>query len=296
MNKTLKFFLKLLLSLVVLVLVLRSLDIDKIIESFASLNVFVILISFFFCFSLLFFMTYKWKIFIDKIENHSLITLYKIYWASDFMGLFNLGSLGSEAYKMFSFGNKKYALALSLMDKIYSFLWYFLLFLSVFTIYSIFQKILFGELILALFLFYFFVFIYIYSEGLILKSGLISRLKYFKKLENVKGITKKRLLKHATIALLFKINAFIFYSIILFAVGVEFNLLLLLVLPLITILTTLPISFQGLGMREYLLLMYANFMGYDTEAVVLASFLIFTVLLFFRMVGFIPFLILKPKL
>jgi glycosyltransferase 2 family protein len=293
MNKLVKLAIKLAISFMIIFLVLRKLELIKIKETLLGANPLLLLICLLFVGISLFLMVLKWKILIDKLQTKKLSELYATYWASDFMSLFGFGSVGSEIYKMISFNNKKKALVLSLVDKAYSFFWYILFFISIVIVYFSFKEFNYLHLILSIVLYYLLVFTYLIFEKRILKSKCLKKLKMFKKIKNSNGLPKKELIKHATISVLFKINTFILYSIILFSVGIKFNLMLFAFLSALTILTTLPISFQGLGVREFILLAYSNFMGYNGELIIAGSFLIFLLFLIFRIFGVIPFLMNK---
>jgi len=290
----LKFILRFIFSFLILFFVLKSLELTEVLNSLLSLDIFYLFLSLLLLFFLLFLMTLKWKIFINKISNESFSSLYKIYWASDFMGLFNLGAVGSETYKMFSFNDKKKALALSLLDKIFSFLWYILLFISLIIFYLIWEEFSVEHLLGSFLLYYFCVTIVILSREKFLKLTIFGNNRYLRSLKNLQDLSNREMILHSSLCLLSQAVAFILYSMWLFTFGIDFNLVLFIFLPAMTTLLTLPISFQGLGVRESVLLIYANQFNYNPELVIGASFIIFIVMLIFRLIGIVPFLLQPP--
>ncbi len=291
MNKNLKFLVKIFVSFFILYLVVSGLEIKKIKDSFFGFNFYILVFAFVLIGFSLLLMTLKLKIFTDKIERKKFFVLYMIYWASDFMGLFNLGSAGSELYKMFSFKNKKKALGFSLIDKAYSFLWYILFFLAIILVFGLFGSFNIFNFFLSVIIYFVFVFSYVLLEKRVL------RYSFFKKkiisLGFRSGLSKEKLFMHSLLALLFNLNLFIVYSLVLSSYGIEFNLMLFAFLSALIIFTTLPISFQGLGVREFILLNYARFMGFNQELILSGSFMIFLIFLIFRILGVVPFLTLK---
>ncbi len=230
-------------------------------------------------------MSKKWHIFLNKSNPIEFKKLLKLYWAADFVNLFFLGALGSESYKAVSHKNKKDAFLSSMIDRVFSFLWYL-------------------EAGFIAFLLYYFDFDFLFLIPLILIFVFIS-IQLFYLFENFFGkfsflkqafVSKKELFKHSIFALLYLFLVAFTYQISFLAVGIEINyFFLLLLVPVVIILTVLPISFSGLGIREFLFIQFGMLFAISIEQAVLASFILHFVGLIYRALGTIPFMQIKSN-
>ncbi len=294
MRNQFKSIIKLLVSMFIIAFLFYRLDTANILSVLNNVIIIYILAGFCLIFIALFLMTLKFRQFVKYFTNISLIQLLHIYWASDFLSLMGLGLLGSEAYKMISFKSKKEALIASLTDKAYSFIW-----CLVFLLAHLISFLLTGsynqQSIVLSFVFFLLVILIIIFFDKKVKLILLNYINniHLRKIIELSYIEKISLFKHSLYSLFYIHTTFFIYSIILFSVGVYPRLELLLFIPAIIILTTLPISIQGLGVREIILVQYAMMHDLNIEIILAGSLLIFFVYMIYRLTGAIPFLLVK---
>jgi glycosyltransferase 2 family protein len=293
MNNFIKNLVKLTVSITILVCVLCNINLDYVVKTIYTANIWLLIFAAVFVFIPLLMMVLKWRIFIYNIKKLPITNLFSMYWASDFIGLLNIGSVGSELYKMFLFEDKKGALAASLADKFYTFLWYIIMLLSCLTVLLLTNRFYFIEVAVSIMLYCFFVLVFIKIDYKIKKTLRMKNINKLKQLSRIVDISSKELFMHALYSAIYIVALFIVYSIVLYSAKIPFTLILFVPLPLIAILVTLPISFQGLGVREVVLINYAMLMGIEQTVIIGASFLIFLIFVVFRLFGIIPFLFLN---
>ena len=165
MNKIILFLIKLLISFSILYFIFKKLDFFKIIESLKNVNVYFLFVVLILIIISIILMSLKWNVFVRKFSNVSKKKLFFVYWAGNFMSLFNLGSVGSEVYKMISFKEKKKALTSSLIDKGYSFIWYIILFLPLILFYLLFGQLSYIIIIFSILIYFFLVLVFILIDG-----------------------------------------------------------------------------------------------------------------------------------
>jgi hypothetical protein len=228
-------------------------------------------------------MSWKWKIFLDNFlefddKKNSFLRLLKIYWVSDFFSLFSFGFVGGEFYKMIKFNNKKKALKISLFDKLFSF-FYYLLFLFMASLFFLNKKI----ALIALVIF-------------VLLILMLFKRKSFNFLGEIFFFDFIK--KHFFVSTLFLIIMILIHYLVIvdsFQQNIPFFIFFLFT-PTLIILTTLPISYQGLGVREAAFIFLGNFYGLSPEGMVASSLFIFFGSIFYRLLGFLPFIIEKEKI
>src|SRR3989339_179605 len=264
---------KLLLSLCILYFVFVNLNISQVLSLLKEINVLFLIPCLFLAFVTLIFMVLKWNVFLKKYNKTNLKELMSIYWASDFVNLFGIGAIGSETYKMFSFKEKKKVLFSSVIDRIYSLIWYILLGCSIFTIYFLTNNEKIPTILFGILFFFSIVFIYATIEKWIKKKicNLIKN-ELFNKIIFESQRTKKELIMHSFYCLIIILLQVIIYHLIFSAVGFEVKTIeLFILIPLLTIALVLP------------------------EKALIASFLLYLIELIYRLFGAIPFLILKKE-
>lgn len=293
MKKNYRVLLKIIISITILFYIFFKLEFEKIILSFSEINYLYLVPSLLLLFLSLFIMVIKWNLVLKKYLPYNTNNIFLLYWASDFTNLFGLGAIGGEAYKMSCFNEKKKALFTSLFDKVLSFYWYLFLGLSVFCSYSIFKHSLSGVAFFSL-LFYclstlFTLFLNSYRENII-KTIPIKGVRDF---INKINIDNKTILFHSFFAFLLIFNTAIIYSLIFKSLNLSelFFIQLLIFIPILLLATTLPISFQGIGVREYLFIEFAKINSITLETALLCSLLVYLLCLVYRVTGIIPFLL-----
>jgi hypothetical protein len=270
----------------------RNVSLDEAFSSLREFDLIFVILGAILPIVLLCIMTLKWSIFIRSFSNFSYGKLLRIYWAGDFLSLFNFGTIGGETYKMISFpGNMKKSLTASVADKLYSFWWYILIAISLFISRIIFSQSISYALVLGFIMYIIAVVLTVYSINFFQSISLVQHFSFFKKLSTFLDLGLKKYIVHAILAYIFVIITFFTYSITLYALGIPFDLDLLYYIPLLIVLLTLPISIQGIGVREYVLTRYALDHGLNTDLILVGSLVIFTLSLVERILGMIPFLL-----
>jgi hypothetical protein len=201
--------------------------------------------------------------------------------------------MGSEAYKAFSF---HYGLVSSLGDKLLSAFWYCLIaagFLSVILITDEFGvRMALGTLIFILLA-------ALSRPGLIKFQSFLRTLTFGKKItHHIDSISLnfEKLIEHAIYCFLYVSLRVVSYGIVFMAVGLELKIVELFVLvPLMIVAITLPVTFQGVGLRELIIIKFAQYTMISQEGALIASLLLFVISLLYRFTGVIPFILLKKR-
>jgi len=288
---------KIVLGITILVLVIGQLNLEQIQEVLRNSEWRYVLLAFLLTFLSLVFMTSKWRIFVTTYQEIRYRELFCIYWSSNFISLFGLGCLGEEGYKCIHFRDRKKALLLSFSDKALSLLWYILLAISLFLSFVIFQVEI--QIIVSSVLLYC-TFIYI---SLRFKNVLLEKMAtFFKVIGASDFITKDQLperviLLHSVFSTFFIINFALINLALFHAVSADVSFTkLLLFMPVLIIGLTLPISFQGIGIREFLFVQFANFIAISPEKALVVSLLGYLISQSYRLLGAAPFLAKKRKI
>lgn len=291
MRPVFKVLIKTVISILILFYLIVKLNFEAITTKIGEIKPGYIILAFGLEFVSLFIMTFKWKIFVQTFSRNNNKQLLSIYWASEFVSLFSFGSLSSEIYKMLSFKKKGKALHASIMDKAYAFIWYLILILAYGLAYLIFGKTSYIFLIVSFIFYFVLVIIFINLRKKLNGIKITSkRLMYLINNLTYNKVKDKKLLYHSIISLLFVINFTLMYSLILKSTGVTFKLGLIVMIPLLIILLTLPISIQGLGVRDYFLSKYATLYYFSLESTLIASMIIFLSGVLYRLTGIFSFL------
>lgn len=117
--------------------------------------------------------------------------------------------------------------------------------------------------------------------------------KYFLKKINFKN---KDLAAHALYSFLILINTAIIYFLIFYSLeNKEIFIQLLVFIPLLKTATTLPLSINGLGIREYLFIQFAGLIQIQAETALLAALIAYFLLLSHRLTGIAPFFLCQKK-
>jgi len=289
------FFLKIFISIVLLLYVFNTINISAVADAFHKTNFLFLFLAFTLYFIALVLMVLKWEIVLRCFIKVKRINLFFIYWGSDFINLFSIGSVGSEVYKMVSFNDKKKALFTSLFDKFISLLLFLAILVSISLPLYILQfenKKFSSILVICLFCSLFF------STYL-----LINKFKSFRcfprKINQILqplNIDFFSFVVHSLITIKTIIIEALIYFLIFYSLGISANLLTLFILIIfLKIAVTLPITYEGLGIRELLLIEYAKMQSINIEEALLVSLIAFSLVLIYRITGVFPFLFIKTK-
>lgn len=288
---------KIVISIAIFALVIGQVDVKKAWSEVGSVDITFLLVAIALEPFLILSMTLKWQLLVRQHVKVTFKRLLTIYWASDFLNLFMVGSVGSELYKMLAFGNNKSRILFSsLFDRLLALSWYVIFVASMLCARAFFDS---TPIILA-------AGFSAFSIGAFFSSHLVSHLTQFLS----HRITHPRLLSilheskvtpqtyslHAFYSVCYIISSSLMVLEFFAAVGISASIVDLLVfVPILAVATALPISFQGIGIREFLFLQFAAFRDLSSEKVLLVAFMIFLLALVYRLFGVIPFLTLKRE-
>ena len=247
--------------------------------------------------SSLFLMVWKSQRILQAYVSCSFRYLTLVTWASDFVNLFSLGPVGGEAYKMMSFPHKLQALFASGFDKILTFYWYVSLALSLAIPYVLFSDtyhIILGGLSIYLIISSITYGLIFYRKFWI--SFLPSEILKFAFSE--KALPLPLFIKHSLISLLSVLIIALKYILVYQALGISVSMIdMLLFIPILLIGLTLPISIDGLGVREFLFIEFGQYLDINSNISLTASLSIYFLTIIYKLSGSIPFLLHKnfPK-
>ncbi|MCA9497447.1 MAG: flippase-like domain-containing protein [Nanoarchaeota archaeon] len=282
--------LKLFISLFILWGVLTKIEFEKVFALFSQVSIIHIIILVILNFLSFIFMVLKWRILLIKYSNLNFRKLSSLYLASDFMNLFFLGVLGGEAYKVYYTKNRKASFITSIFDRLYSFYFYFIicaLFILIYFFPKYLIEISFIFLVILVLDINFYPFFYDY---------LINK---YKKMEFLKYafISKIDMLKHFFYSFLYLLSVAFRFWFCFLIFGLNLNFYLILAMSAIVVIgISLPISIQGFGVREFIIIYFGSFFfGISAEIALAVSFLFYLSGLIYRLFGMIPFFLNKKE-
>lgn len=306
--KILKEILKIIITILLFFLIFRKIPFSSVKMNFISAKKLYLILSFFLFFIYYFFFTLRWAyllnrtgIKIKKIKAYAYITI------SFFFNNFLPSAIGQDfvrsAYASKSEFSK--ALGVSLMDRFLGFIG--MLILGILSIFSVIYRIrIIAIFYLILILFLFFVFFLLTKKSMgrgiknkILKIKFLNLGDELKKFYNVlTGFKERKIILFNGI--IFSIIIQIIITIINFLIfkssGIDisfYNLLVL--LPVITILSLIPITLNGLGLREFAYIYIFGLINVKGEDSLSVSLLFYIISVIASLFGGILFLFLKRE-
>lgn len=229
----------------------------------------------------------KWKSLIPTTIPVTLVDLGSAYWSADFIGLFGLGFVGAEAYKVIRFRCARDVWMMSLADRLLSVVWailfcaaaaatYFLSFPAIACI------VLYGVLVF-------------FTAGILrVRPAFVVALPigpFRPFIRSGSGIPYRQLVKHGLLTGLSFCNLILMHYFLFMSLGLSLPVIQLCIfVPLLGIATALPISFQGIGTRELLFVQFARLTFQDPSVFLAVSAVSYLLLLSYAVAGLIPFI------
>lgn len=291
MKKYINFFIRLSVTALLILYLFKKIEITQVLNIFVLINPLVFLSA-----SLLYILssyisTLRWKIFLNEKEL-KISTLFSLYLIGSFFNNALPGIIGGDVVKIFMIKEKtgiREAIASVFMDR-YTGLFALLLISLVFFIlfYNKLPKHIFLWLVPISF------------SGFIVGTlflMVISRVKMLRELKDyISTFTQKQILKGIFYSLLVQFIVIISVYIIFYGLNISISFFELCVfLPIIILISMLPISISGLGVREWcFILFFGNSFG--ESQVVAVSFLWFLSQAFASVIGGIEYLRFKKPL
>lgn len=286
-----KKMLKLLFGILILSIVIFFLDLETIFLNIRYFPIEILITVFLLQFIKMLFYSLKYFLIINNFSSVKIKRIMTLYWASDFTNLLGLGGIPGEVYKAMSFKNKREGLFMSLMDRILSIFWFSSIFLIIFSFHIGIINYLFLLVIISVILLFFLV--YLLQEIII--SFFSRLLRVNKKLISL-FFSFNVLSKHFFLCLLILFLGVFEFWLILLGLGVKISFvnIIFLVVSFIVI-SAIPFSYKGIGIREAFLLYYANYNNINLESLVTLSLLMYFVGILYQFSGFIPFSSLRKE-
>jgi uncharacterized membrane protein YbhN (UPF0104 family) len=287
-KKTLLFMLKILFTLFLLYIILKDLDFSSLKSLYQNILIGLIVIIILNLLSFVI-MALKWWILVKNHTDKKILRIFNVYWASDFASLFLPGFIGSEAYKIYISKNKTAVFATSMIDRLLSLGIYALL--SICLYISYYYNI--GYSITTIF-FILIVIITVASYKSVLKL-LIKKTK-FNFLKYIR-FRKKTLKLHILLSIIYIFSVAIRVWVIFLFLGYNLTLdFTLLLSALVVFAVSLPITYQGFGARETVFIFLISTINLSAEIGLAASLMYYFANLSYRLLGAIPFVILKKEI
>jgi len=316
MKKTIKLFIKIVLSIVIVLFILSKIDINKTLLHIRTIS----LTSYFLGFILIsvgmFLSSFKWLLLLKNIEiNIPFSKALKFYYIGSFFNMFMPTSLGGDVVRVAFLGKEQKKITevglsvfterllglLALLSVAIAAFWLnYSFFKETFLIYLfIFFMVL--ELFIIIFLIkpkvakiLFSLFITIST---LLKINIVVKLliKVYKSILKIHKNPKRVIL---AIVLSFVFQAISVFVAFVIAEGLSLNISInffFLFAPIISLVAMLPISFNGVGLREAVSIYLYGQLGINPEKAVTLSLVIFSLLIINSLLGGLVFLFSRNK-
>ncbi len=279
--KKYEFALRIICSILLLSIVIGRVDVAELASRLGDVDLIFILPIFALLLANLVLMTAKWSVFLEG-QGRPLTRLIGIYWGGDFVGLFSLGALGSEAYKAMSYENAGRALLASVLDRAFALGWAVEVGVVLFVFYSFGWNYLFAAPVIAV------VFYLTVGDARRLRESRIAKLRFPEAVASRAG----GLFLHAVFSTGAIVASATIIELAFHAAGwhVDF-VVILMATPFLIVLLALPISVQGVGVRELVFLQIGQLGGVEPVYALLASLVSYLSSTIYRLVGGIPFVL-----
>lgn len=307
MNKKLLLFFKLFFSIALILFVFRNIDLSLLFKGLSNSNLWLLIPAVFVILSGYVISAWRFKLILKECaKKFSFAFAFKYTLIGNFFNNYLPGSVAGDIYRV-------YTLRKSGTDKIFSI--YSIILEKIIGIFSIILLVsilfLFTDIslpaylsslmiILSLFLGFgiiFFILIFLFRkkiEKIIIRNKQVNRNKWanmiskvFSKIfQVIYSIKKESYIKIFFISVFYQAIVLLFNYIVLYAVGINLNIKILFpVVTLYVILTVLPISYNGVGIREYILMFFLKEYGVIQEQIALFGIFVLVLNLVTALIG-----------
>jgi len=293
-KKNLK-WIKAFVGIMVILILFLTFDFNKVISDLKNIPLKYIIFVFLIQYVKLFLYVTKWIVVVNTYSKIKFKNAFLIYWGGNFANLFGLGSLGQEFFKIFNFDNKLKGFLLSILDRGLSFCWFiFIAFIGYFLVLLNFESFLYLLGILSVLMFSYWVIKF-------RPNYIIWALQKFKFSEIINPLifsfTKIKpnlLVKHLIISISLILVGSFEFSLLFKSLNLDINFFSFFVLiPLLSTIIILPITYNGMGLRELVFLFYSRVFGYPFESLIAFSLLLYFIGFLYQITGIIPFVLIK---
>lgn len=246
---------KFVITLVLIMYILHKFDLNAIYQAFLEINVYMILLTVPFVVLMYFIRTQKWNILLDSINlKVDFYEALKIVLIGTFYGALTPGRVGEVSRSFYLDAEKSKTIPTVIIDRILDI--FCLLLMSIIAIFMFFSDIYFIYLTIFAGILFSIGIIFCLNEKTIVfifkifKRSEASKQNYIETTKNISG-NKHLLLQALALTFMYYIANMFVYWIVLKALDPMLNNIIVFSLPIIIILSNIPISISGLGIREF---------------------------------------------
>lgn len=274
---------KCLISAVLLWVALHAVSVDELRSTFTSVAFYPIIAALLLKYVNMLIMTGKWYVVLPEHPRFS--ALLSVYWASDFMGLFSVGILGTELFKGMIAQRKPQVVASSLFDRALAMMLYVVL-CGMLSAVLLAPSLSFKILGIA-------AAVSVYSGVLwLLVRGASAVTMWYGKRLTLSPLLLHGLFSASSIVITTLNHWFIFYSL---GLSLPWSTIFLFSVVLIIGLA-LPITIQGIGVREWVYVTAAPLLLISPTLALSAAWVHYLLDLIYKSTGAIPFLTKQHRL
>lgn len=291
-----KFFLKALISLFFLLLVFRKIDISVFIKEFHNIDLKMLFLATFLYFSTMFFSTLRWSYFIKT--KKSIKELFQLYMIGTFFNLFMPGTVGGDfikAYYLYQEDKKKTEPLVSVFMERYMGLCALISIAFIGFIYG--YDYISDSFITKLF--YIIVLLFISGSFFVV---FVPYEKVYIKLERARKSIKEYLFNFKTTLITYFLSLIVqgIGIVVVYLLGIGLSIPMefkyyLIFIPIITVISMIPISLSGFGVREYSFFYLFSSFGISKEKSVGLSLMWFFTMIITGLIGMFFYILKKEE-
>lgn len=246
-------FIKLCLTIILLIVLFTKVNLPDVIEILSSLQVTYYIIALVFVPILYIIRTFRWKILLESIEiRDSFINLYKVLIIGVFYGLITPGKVGELGRAYHLSGKKTKIIPTIIIEKITDI--FALILLSIVTIHLFFNNYSWFKLLILVFIFILIFGIWLLSSRrityLLVKPLRIQKENVDKFVGSFLKIIQNKNIMFKTFILAFGYYLVNYIAAIFLLASLDIDPSVVIVLPLVILMGNIPLTISGLGLRE----------------------------------------------
>ncbi len=295
-NNLIKTFLKITISFIFIYAVLRKLDLSELLIEFKNIRLSFFILALLLYLSTMFFSTKRWSYFVKADKNF--FQLFELYMVGAFFNIFLPGTVGGDvvkAYYLYKGTQKRGDSLVSVFMERYMGM------LALISIASVATLIGFQHVKDTFALKFFIIIVTIFIAGTIFVSFFPYEI-FYKKLKDVRASIKYFIFQKdiflKTLFLSLTIQGIGIFVVFLLSKSINIDIAIsyhFIFIPIITVISMIPISFSGVGLREYSFLHFYSIAGLTEEKAVTLSLLWFIIMIITGLIGFLFYIKIGTK-
>lgn len=295
-NNLIKILLKITISFIFIYAVLRKLDLNELLIEFKNIRLSFFILALLLYLSTMFFSTKRWSYFVKADKNF--FQLFELYMVGAFFNIFLPGTVGGDvvkAYYLYKGTQKRGDSLVSVFMERYMGM------LALISIASVATLIGFQHVKDTFALKFFIIIVTIFIAGTIFVSFFPYEI-FYKKLKDVRASIKYFIFQKdiflKTLFLSLTIQGIGIFVVFLLSKSINIDIAIsyhFIFIPIITVISMIPISFSGVGLREYSFLHFYSIAGLTEEKAVTLSLLWFIIMIITGLIGFLFYIKIGTK-